>query len=263
MHDLARGTISRLIAEGRNARAIWTPDGARITFGSSTGGSENLFWKPADGSGPAERLATSANLQIAASWSPDGRELVFVEQSPKTTNDIWVLPRTGDGRPHPIVQTQFAVGYPDFSPDGRWLAYASDESGRSEVYVQPYPGRGPRQQVSNEGGTSPAWSRDGRELFYTTTQTVGGQAAPTSMMSVAIALRPTFTAGAPRVLFRGTYGATAGIRPYDVSPDGRRFLMVQQKERPAVSASEMILVQNWLEELKARLPSTDTEAQLR
>jgi len=120
--------------------------------------------------------------------------------------------------------------------------------------VQPYPGPGRRLQVSTEGGTAPAWSRDGRELFYTTTQTAGGQATFTRMMAVTVGLRPTFTAGAPRVLFQGNYGATAGIRGYDVTADGRRFLMVQQKERPPVSASEMILVENWLEELKARVP---------
>ena len=117
------------------------------------------------------------------------------------------------------------------------------------------PGPGPRQQVSTDGGTAPAWSRDGRELFYTTTQTVGGQATFTKMMAVGVGLRPTFTAGAPRMLFQGNYGASAGIRGYDVAPDGRRFLMVQQKERPPIRASEMILVQNWIEELKARVPA--------
>jgi hypothetical protein len=122
------------------------------------------------------------------------------------------------------------------------------------VYVQPYPGPGPRQQVSPNGGTGPAWSHDGRELFYTTTQSIGGQATLTRMMVVPATLRPTFTAGEPRQIFEGRYGATAGIRSYDVTADGRRFLMVQQKERPAVAAAEMILVQNWLEEVKARVP---------
>jgi hypothetical protein len=122
------------------------------------------------------------------------------------------------------------------------------------VYVQPYPGPGARQQVSANGGTGPAWSHDGRELFYTTTQASGGQATLTRIMSVPITLRPHFTMGVARQLFEGRYGATAGIRSYDVTADGRRFLMVQQKERPPAAASEMILVQNWLEELKARVP---------
>jgi hypothetical protein len=181
--------------------------------------------------------------------------LAFVENNSETGNDIWVLPLQGDRRPRAIIQTRFSEAYPDFSPDGRWLAYASDESGRGEVYVQPYPGPGPRQQVSTDGGTAPAWSRDGRELFYTTTQTLGGQATLTKMMVVPVAWRPTFTAGAPRMLFQGRYGASAIVRGYDVTSDARRFLMVQQKERPAASAADMILVQNWFEELKARVPT--------
>jgi hypothetical protein len=121
--------------------------------------------------------------------------------------------------------------------------------------TQPFPGPGPRQLVSTDGGTGPAWSRDGRELFYTTTQMFGGQAAFTKMMAVAVGLRPPFTAAAPHMFFQGKYGGSGTIRSYDVTADGRRFLMVQQKERPPVSASEMILVQNWLEELKARVPT--------
>jgi eukaryotic-like serine/threonine-protein kinase len=255
VHDLVRGTSTRLTSEARNARAIWTPDGTRVTYGSASGGNENLFWKAADGSGPAERLTTSHNLQFAADWSPDGPTLVFVETRPETAEDIWVLPLTGNRQPRPIVQTRFNDAYPDVSPDGHWLAYASNESGRTEVYVQPYPGPGPRQQVSTDGGTGPAWSGDGAELFYTTTQTVGGQATHTRMMAVTVGLRPTFTAGPPRMLFQGKYGASGTIRSYDVTAGGRRFLMVQQKERPPVSTSEMILVQNWLEELRTRVPA--------
>jgi eukaryotic-like serine/threonine-protein kinase len=255
VHDLVRGTLTRLTSEARNARAIWTPDGTRITYGSTTAGNENIFWKPADGSRPAERLTTSDNLQYSAVWSPDGQTLAFVESRSETGTDVWVLPVQGDRQPRAIIQTRFNEAYPDFSPDGHWLAYASDESGRSEVYVQPYPGPGPRQQVSTDGGIGPAWSRDGRELFYMTTPSFGGQAALTKMMVVAVSLRPTFTAGHPRMLFQGRYGATAGIRAYDVTADGRRFLMVQQKERAPVSAADMILVQNWSEELKARVPT--------
>ena len=118
--------------------------------------------------------------------------------------------------------------------------------------VQPYPGPGARQQISVDGGTAPAWSRDGRELFYMTAPSVGGQAALTKMMVVPVQLKPTFTAGTPRMLFEGRYGVTANIRGYDVAPDGRRFLMVQQKDRPATRVADMIIVQNWIEELKQR-----------
>jgi serine/threonine-protein kinase len=255
VHDLSRGTLTRLTFDARNARAIWTLDGKRVTYGSAAGGNENLFVRLADGSGPADRLTTSPNLQFAAAWTPSDQSLVFVETRPGTGTDILVVSPSGDRQPRPLVETRFADAYPDLSPDGRWLAYMSEESGRPEVYVQPYPGPGPRQQVSANGGTGPAWSRDGRELFYSTAQTFGGQAVPTRMMTVPITLRPTFTVGAPRQLFEGRFGATAGIRSYDVTADGRRFLMVQQKERPPVAAAEMILVQNWLEEVKTRVPS--------
>jgi serine/threonine protein kinase len=254
VHDLARGTLTRLTLEARNARAIWTPDGTRITYGSATAGPENLFWKPADGSGSAERLTTSDHQHTAASWSPDGQTLAFVEVRPTTGADIWVLPLAGDRRPRAIIQTRFTEAYPEFSPDGRWLAYSSDESGRPEVYVQPYPGSGPRQQVSTNGGTAPAWSRDGRELFYTTAQSGGGQTEPTKMMVVPLTLRGTFTAGTPRLLFQGRYSASVVIRNYDVTADGRRFLMVQQKERPAATVTDIIFVQGWVEELKRRVP---------
>jgi len=256
LHDLTRGATTRLTSEGRNARAIWTPDGKSITYGSASGGSENLVSIPVDGSAPAERLVTSPNLKYASAWSKADQALVFVETRPKTGLDVMVMPPSGDRRPRPLLETRFDEAYPDFSPDGRWLAYASNETetGRSEVYVRPYPGPGPRQQVSANGGTGPAWSRDGRELFFTTTQTAGGQATLAGMMVVPVTLAPTFTAGPPRQLFEGRYGATGGIRSYDVTADGKRFLMVQQKERAAVVASEMILVQNWLEEVKARVP---------
>ena len=169
--------------------------------------------------------------------------------------DIWTLSLEGDRRPHPFLQTPFNEQYPDLSPDGRWLAYVSNQSGRVEVYVQPYPGPGARQQISVDGGTAPAWSRDGRELFYMTAPSVGGQAALTKMMVVPVQLKPTFTAGTPRMLFEGRYGVTANVRGYDVAPDGRRFLMVQQKDRPATRLADMIIVQNWTEELKQRVPT--------
>jgi len=253
VHDLTRGVTTRLTFEGRNARAIWTPDGTRITYASATAGAENLFWRPSDGSGAAERLASDEILQAPAAWTPDGRTLLFVVQRPATGYDIWTLSLDGDRRPHPLVVTPFNEQYVDLSPDGRWLAYTSNQSGRNEVYVQPYPGDGARQQVSVDGGTASAWSHDGRELFYMTASSIGGQAAPTKMMAVSVQLKPTFTAGTPRMLFEGRYGATANIRGYDVTADGRRFLMVQQKERPVMRLTDMVIVQNWVEELKQKL----------
>lgn len=200
--------------------------------------------------------------------------LAGVRQSANTTNEVFdsgagqfAVSATGSLLYVPAVvdvETRHATPllhgtaheyYPDISPDGRWIAYVSNESGRNEVYVQPFPGLGSRHQISIDGGTAPAWSRDGRELFYTTTTTLGGQASVTKMMAVSVKLAPAFVASRPRLLFEGQYGATAIVRPYDISLDGQRFLMVKQKERPPISASQMILVQNRVDELKARVPA--------
>jgi hypothetical protein len=155
---------------------------------------------------------------------------------------------SGDRKPKSISQSRFEISYPEFSSDGRWLAFVSSESGRSEVYVQPYPGPGPRRQVSTDGGYAPAWSRNGRELFYTT-----ATSGHIRMMAVPITQDP-FTAGPPRTLFEGVFSLQALTRGYDVSADGQRFFLTQAKERPLTRANQMVLVQNWVEELKQRLP---------
>jgi len=254
--DITRGTLTRLTTEGRNGWGLWTPDGKRVVFQSGPGVG-NLFWKPADGSGAAERLTTSEYTQVPASWSPDGQTLAFVESHPvaATGSDIWALPLAGDRRPRPLLQTKFNETYPEFSPDGRWLAYVSNESGRDEVYVQPYPGPGPRQQVSVDGGEAPAWSRDGRELFYSAVANVGQGATTREWIAVPLTTAPSLRFGAPRVLFQARYQTTLTARGYDVTSDGQRFLMVSVDERPPIKVTQMILVQNWVEELKRRVPT--------
>ena len=253
VYDTLRGTTSRLTVDGRNLVAVWTPDGKRVTFGSSTVGTENLFWKPADGSGSAERLTTSPHQHRAAAWSPDGRTLVFVEtgDTPDVT-DILAISPGANSQPTAVVKTRFTEAYPDFSPDGRWLAYASNESGRSEVYVQPYPGPGPRIPVSAESGTAPRWGAVAKELFYLVPAVAPG--VTLKMMAVPITIRPTFTAGRPQVLFESPLPITAQVRGYDVTPDGQRFLTTQAIERPPIRPTQMVLVQNWFEELKRQVP---------
>ena len=146
-----------------------------------------------------------------------------------------------------IHSTRFAENQAEFSPNGRWLAYTSTESGRYEVFVQPYPGSGGGRPISSGGAYSPAWSRDGTELFFTTLPTADGVI---KMMSVPVIAGPTFTAGTPRVLFEGHYHSNNIVRQHDVSRDGTGFLMVRPIDRPAVKVTQMILVQNWTEELK-------------
>ncbi len=262
LYDLVRETLTRLTFEGnQNYNSIWTPDGKRIAFESNKEGPMNIFWQLADGSGGLERLTTSEYLNAPISWSPDGRLLAFIEVNPTTGVDIWVLQMgdpsatsgqapsaaTGQGRKaQPFLRTPFNENTARFSPDGRWLAYVSDESGRVEVYVQPYPGPGGKWQISTEGGTEPVWNPNGRELFYR---------AGDKMMAVDIATQPGFAAGTPRKLFEGRYElAPVPINNYDVSPDGQRFLMVKPTEQEQAAPTQINVVLNWFEELKRRVP---------
>ena len=252
VYDIPRHTLTRLTFEGDNRLPVWAPDGKQVAFRSNrAGGTWNLYWKPADGSGAAERLTTSEHTQTPSSWSLDGKFLAFYERattvgSSTTEGDIWVLPLEGERKPQPFLQTQFYESSPTFSPDGSWLAYVSNESGRNEVYVLPYPGPGGKWQISTEGGREPVWARNGRELFYRNER--GDQ-----MMVVDITTEPTFRAGAPRLLFEGNFELSSGTLPfYDISPDGQRFVMIklEQQERAQIN-----VVQNWFEELKRLVPT--------
>ena len=252
IYDLPRQSMMRINVDGRNARSLWSPDGKRIAFSTTAGSTEeNAVLFSADGTGTADRLVTCECPSHAAAWTPDGRTIVGVENH--ASYDITLIDVGGNHRVTLLLHGTANENYPDISPDGRWIAYASDESGRAEVYVQPFPNLGLRHQISTNGGTAPAWSHNGRELFYTTTATLGGQASVTKMMAVSVTTGGAFTAGSSRMLFEGRYGATAIVRPYDVSRDGQRFLMVKQKERAPIVAAQMILVHNWFEELKSRV----------
>jgi eukaryotic-like serine/threonine-protein kinase len=245
LYDFSQETLTRFTFGGNNnLNSVWTPDGKRIAFNSNKEGPPNLFWQRADGSGGLERLTTSEYLQFPMSWSPDGQLLAFVEVNPTTGYDIWVL-RLSDRKAQPFLQTPFNESVPQFSPDGRCLAYISNESGRWEIYVQSYPGPGGKWLISTEGGTEPVWNRNGRELFYRSGD---------KMMAVDVATQPSFTAGKPRVLFEGRYNPAQGTTPnYDVSPDGQRFLMIKPSEAEQ-APTQINVVLNWFEELKRRVP---------
>jgi serine/threonine protein kinase/Tol biopolymer transport system component len=248
LYDLTRQTLTRFTFEGNaNYLTAWTADGKRIAFSSNKEGPLNIYWQQADGSGGLERLSTSEYTQGPSSWSPDGQVLAFVQIAPATGSDIWML-RLSDRKPQPFLQTPFNEEGPRFSPDGRWLAYVSNESGRYEIYVQPYPGPGGKWQISTEGGTEPAWNRNGRELFYRSGD---------KMMAVDIASQPGFAAGMPRMLFQGPYYVTpAGTYAnYDVSPDGQRFLMLKPSESAEAAPTQINVVLNWFEELKQKVPT--------
>jgi Tol biopolymer transport system component len=255
LYDLSRDTLTRFTFEGNyNPVSVWTPDGKRIAFESNKEGPPNIFWQMADGSGGLERLTTSEYVNAPFSWSPDGQLLAFIELNPTTGFDIWVLrmggPSAGSGqvrKAEPFLRTRFDETSPKFSPDGRWLAYVSDESGRNEVYVQPYPGPGGKWQISTEGGKEPVWNPNGRELFYRSGD---------KMMAVDIATQPSFAAGKPRMLFEGPYDPPpVPIANYDVSPDGQRFLMLKSTEQAQSAPTQINLVLNWFEELKQKVPT--------
>jgi len=214
---------------------------------SNKEGGVNIFWQLADGSGGLERLTTTENLNTPTSFSHDGRLLAYSEVSPTTGSDVWVL-QLSDHKTQPLLRTEFNEVAPVFSPDGRWLAYVSDESGRNEVYAQPYPGPGGKYQISTEGGTEPVWNPKGKELFYRSGD---------KMMAVDVATQSSFSIGKPRMLFQGPYVPTTGMLPmYDVSPDGQRFLMVRPAEQAASSSlAQIVVVQDWFEELKRLVPT--------
>jgi len=249
LYDLLRETLTRLTFVGNvNNAPVWTPDGKRIAFNSNSSakGALNIFWQLADGSGGIEQLTTSEFIQAPVSFSRDGQLLCFLEINPATGFDIWVL-QVRDHKAQPFLRTPFNESAPQISPDGRWLAYISTESGRYEIYVQPYPGPGGKWQISTEGGTEPVWNPNGRELFYR---------AGNKMMAVEILTQPSFVAGKPRMLFEGPYLPTPLTNPnYDVSPDGQRFLMLKPSESAEAAPTQINVVQNWFEELKRRVPA--------
>jgi serine/threonine-protein kinase len=257
LYDLLRDTLTRLTFEGSNAFPIWTPDGKRVAYRSQGAGGYNISWRPADGSGAEERLTTvDAASQTPAAFSPDGRTLVYHEQgpSPKTGYDLWMLPLQGERKPQPFLQTPFNERNARLSPDGRWLAYVSDESGRFEVYVRPFPGPGGKWQISTEGAAEVTWSAKGNELFYRT------GSPREKMMVVDIQTQPSFSAGKPRQLFEGPYASNAVggslSADYAIASDGQRFLMLKPKEQQQQTALTQInVVQNWFEELKRRVPA--------
>ncbi len=256
--ELVRGTLTNLTTDAaRDNLPLWVPDGERVVF---TSGRENnrlaFFWKLADGTGPVEQLlmGETSGFFRPWDWSADGQTLVFGYQGTggDTGADIGVLAMEGEGRWEPLLQTAAREGSPAISPDGDWIAYTSDQTGRFEVYVERFPELGERRQISIDGGRAPTWSPVGRELFYR-------RDGDSAMMTVPIDTEPVFTPGRPEVVFEAQYRAGGGVaRNYDVAPDGERFLMVKQGGAPTDGvgdlAPEITVVLNWFEELKARVP---------
>jgi eukaryotic-like serine/threonine-protein kinase len=255
LFNLSRETLTRLTFQaGTNYNPVWTPDGKRIAFNSTSALTGGVFWQLADGSGGPERLSEFGGAPNA--WSPDGHLLAFISGGPTRRQGIWVL-RLGDPsassgqvqKAEPYLQGPFTQGAAQFSRDGRWLAYASNESGRFEIYVQPYPGPGGKWQISSDGGGEPLWNPNGRELFYRSGNKV---------MAVEISTQPNFSAGKPKVLFAGQYQLSPNPVPtanYDVSPDGQHFLMLKSIDQAKAAPTQINVVLNWFEDLKQKVPN--------
>jgi len=250
--SLARNTLTRLTFNpGFDSRPVWTPDGRRIVF-SSRAGVGSLFWQAADGTGAAERLTESPNLQNVTSISADGTTLVFNEELPSSI-DIHMMALDGDRRAVPLIATPFLESGADLSPDGRWIAYESIESGQLEVYVRPFPRvAGGRWQVSTGGGEDPRWAPNSRELFYVD---------PEGRI-VAVPIQPGsgFVAGNPQVVLAGPFATIIPgffARMYDVSRDGQRFLLMKSVEgdKEAAPPRQLVVITNWFEELRRRVPA--------
>ena len=255
--DVVRETMMRLtLDEGPSyANPLWTLDGKRIVYTlnrENVFGMGDIYWKAADGTGEAQKLASSPGRGLFPwSWSRDGKTLAVWEftLSPMR-NDIGLLSMEGDHVRKPLLQEKYSEEDPQISHDGRWMAYSSNESGKFEVYVRPFPNvnKG-KWQVSTSGGNSPLWSPDDRALFYRS-----GDAA----MAAPVETEPTFKLGKPTVLFRGSFPGRPGLdlpdfAYWDISPDGKRFLMLK---KPTAEAPRKInIVVNWFEELKQRVPT--------
>lgn len=251
---LERGTQRRLTDEkGSEYWAIWTPDGKRIVFNSTRTGRSMipLFWKPADGSSPAELFTEGEYHQQPKSWSANGELMLLTEGlNPETGIDIWMLKTGGNRKPEPFLHSPYNEITPIFSPDGRWIAYATDESGREEVYVRPYPGPGNIIPISTDGGMAPVWSPEGKVLYYVDTSS-----SKMKMMAVSFITEPEIHISKPELLFEGKYfGASPWGRNYDIAPDGTRFIMVTD-EGQKVKTTQINIILNWSEGLKHLDPS--------
>jgi Tol biopolymer transport system component len=241
-----RFTFERFIDAG----PLWSPDGTRIVFRTFRGGAYDLYEKPVDGSTDEQPLLVTPLAKAPLDWSRDGRFLLFSSQDPKTGTDLWAVPMTGERKPFAVVQTRFDEIQGQFSPDGRWLAYASNESGRNEIYVQTFPETGGKWQISVAGGLQPRWRRDGQELFYV--------APDNRLMAASIGVAQggkALEAGTPVPLFQSKLASGPNIVPagfqarsqYAVAADGRFLMNVSADE---ADISPITIVENWTAGLK-------------
>jgi eukaryotic-like serine/threonine-protein kinase len=256
IHDIAHDTDTRFTFGVEHRDPAWTPDGKRITYSGCRDGKCGLYWKPSDGSGTEELLVQGDDSLYPWFWSPNGKFLVYSVSTSATAGDIWIF-SADEHMAKPLLNSQFSEEWATFSPDSRWIAYSSDESGRSEVYVAPFPALSPRTRVSVEGGEHPFWSPDGRQIYYRTGPNLLAihertTAAVSRIMAVSISTTPELAAGQPHMLFEGPYFDSG--HDWAITPDGKSFIFMRDKAGQS-GGNEMRVVLNWMEELKSRVPS--------
>jgi serine/threonine-protein kinase len=256
VYDWGRDTLTRLTFAGdANLAPAWTPDGQRIVYPSEEkAGTYNIWWKRADGAGDAQRLTENKSVQVVPSWRPDGKVLAFQQSNPGTGWDIMTLTMEGNekegwkpGEPKTFLKSSFDEMHPAFSPDGRWLAYTSNESGNNEVYVRPFPGPGGKWQISTGGGSYARWSRTSKELFY--------RAADNKIMVAAYTgSADSFQAGKPQPWSPGQFTFRAGRINFDLHPDGKRFAVLKAPGTGEVpKADKVSFIFNFFDELRRKL----------
>ncbi len=239
LEDFATGRSTRITTGGLKFTLAMSPDEKRVAYAAGLPAS-NLYWRPIDGSGEEERLTTSPNAQFASSISPDGKLLAFTEIDSASNSGISTVSLDRDHTVRPFLQTPARESNPEFSPDGRWLAYQSSTTGRAEIYIASFPDPGTPIQVTTGGGVRPQWSRDGRELYYQINNRV---------MAVPITLGPQPKVGEPQSLFSGNY-----LGEGDFARDAGRFIMLRDNGQEAAGKT-IYLVLNWFEELRSKLSS--------
>jgi len=241
--DLTRGVTSRLTFEpGNENYPVWSADGKRILY-YAAGADAGLYLKNASGAGGKELLLASAPEIIPVSWSRDGGLILYSQTGGNTGRDIWALPLSGERKPYAVLDGPFDQDQALLSPDGKWLCYTSNESGRQEIYVESFPDRSGKWQISTSGGQDARWRGDSREIYYL--------GPDQQMMAVPIQTQPTFEAGVPQRLFTARILFPTGIRNhYDVSADGKRFYIVAPVGSEALPTTNVVV--NWTQELKRR-----------